>query len=50
MFLIRQIKVEPDDAVGILAKENGQIRAKMDLDTVTGVFVQPTFGTGHRNL
>ena len=50
MFLIRQIKVEPDEAVGILAKKNEQICVKMDLDIVTGVFVQSTFGTGHRNL
>ena len=50
MFLIRQIKVEPDDAAEILAKENGRICSKMNLSIVAGVFVQPTFGAGCRNL
>ncbi len=50
MFLIRQIKVELDNAAEILAKENGRICPKMDFSVVTGVFVQPTFGTGCRNL
>ena len=50
MFLIRQIKVEPEEAVDILAKEDEQICVKVDLAIVTGVFVQPTFGTGYRNL
>ncbi len=51
MFLIRQIKVEPDDAAEILAKENGRICSKMDFSIITGVSGQPpVFGTGCRNL
>ena len=36
MFLIRQIKVELDDTVEILAKENGRICSKMDFSIITG--------------
>ena len=50
MFLTQEIKVKPDDAPEILAKENGRICSKMNLRGVTGVFVQPTFGTKGRNL
>ena len=39
MFLTRQIKVKPDYAAKILAKENGRICTKIDLSVVTGVFV-----------
>ena len=49
MFLTRKIKVKPDDAPEILAKKNGQICSKMNLSVVTGVLVQPTFGTRCRN-
>ena len=50
MFLSRQIKARSDDAAEILAKENGRICSKINLSVVTGVFVQPTFGTECRNL
>lgn len=50
MFLTRQIKVKPDDAAEILAKENGRICSKMNSSVVTGVFVQPTLGPGCRNF
>lgn len=50
MFLIRQIKVKPDDAAEILAAENGRIYSKTDVSVVAEVFVQPTFGTGCRTL
>ena len=50
MFLTRQIKARSDDAAEILAKENGRIGSKMNLSIVTGVFVQPTLGTGCRDL
>ena len=50
MFLTRQIKAKPDDAAEILPKANGRICLKVNLSVVTGVFVQPTFGTGCRNL
>lgn len=50
MFLTRQIKVKPDDAAEILAKENGRICSNMNLRVVAGVFVQPTLGTGGKNF
>lgn len=50
MFLTRQIKARSDDAAEILAKEDGRIGAKMNLNVVAGVFVQPTLGTECRDL
>ena len=47
MFLSRKIKVN-DDMVEILAKENGQVYAKMQLN-FGGLFVQPTFGCWRRH-
>ena len=50
MSLTRQIKVKPDDALEVLAKENGRIYLNMDSSVVTKVLVQSTFGTGYKNL
>ena len=47
MFLSRKIKVN-DDMVEILAKENGQIYAKMQLN-FAGMFVQSAFGCRRRH-
>lgn len=47
MSLNRKIKVN-DDMVEILAKENGQIYAKMQLN-FAGMFVQSTFGCQRRH-
>ena len=50
MSLTRQIKVKPDDALGVLAKENGRIYVNMDSSVVTRVLVKSIFGTGYKNL
>ena len=47
MFLTQQIKVN-DDTVEILAKENGEICATIQLNVV-GLFVQSAFGSRCRD-
>ena len=48
MSLTQQIKVKPDDALEILAKENGRICSNIDLSVITRVLMQPTFGTKYK--
>ena len=50
MFLSRQIRAKTDGAAEILTEQNGPLRSKMNLSVVTGIFVQPPFGPGYRNL
>lgn len=50
MFLIRQIKIKPDDVPGMLAKENEQTHLNINSSVITGVLVKPTFGTDSKDL
>lgn len=50
MFLIRQIKVKPDDVPEILAKEKEQICSNINSSIIAGVFVEPTFGADSKDL
>ena len=46
MSLTRQIKVKPDDALGVLAKENGRIYVNMDSSVVTSSIGQINLRNG----
>jgi hypothetical protein len=50
MSLTRQVKVKPDDALEILAKENDGIYLNMDSGVCSGVLMQSTFGTAYKDL